>query len=427
MTGTVAVIVKGYPRLSETFIAQEILALERRGVAQRIVSLRHPTDTKVHALNHAIRAPVDYLPEYLYQEPLRVLRAWWKLRKRPGYRRARSVWLRDFARDRTPNRGRRFGQALVLAAELPAGVSRLHVHFLHTPASVARYAGLLTGLPWSVSAHAKDIWTTPDWEKAEKLADCEWLVTCTESGARHLSEVAAAAGLPARKVERVYHGLDLTRFPPMTTDRPPRNGADPSDPVTILSVGRAVPKKGYDDLLTALARLPAGLHWRFVHIGGGVLRDRLRERAGLLGLDARIEWRGACTQDEVIAAYRAADLFVLASRIAEDGDRDGLPNVLMEAQTQALACLATRVSAIPELIEDGFTGLLVPPEDPQALADALHRLIVSPAERSALGRAGELRVRTRFGFEAGIDRLAARFGLPHAGEPVRDAAAAPTR
>lgn len=427
MTGTVAVIVKGYPRLSETFIAQEILALERRGLAQRIVSLRHPTDTKVHALNRAIRAPVDYLPEYLYQEPLRVLRAWRKVRKRPGYREALRVWLRDIARDRTPNRGRRFGQALVLAAELPAEVSWLHVHFLHTPASVARYAGLLSGVPWSVSAHAKDIWTTPGWEKAEKLADCEWLVTCTEAGARHLSEVAVTAGLPATKVERVYHGLDLSRFPPMTADRPPRNGGNASDPVTILSVGRAVAKKGYDDLLVALARMPAGLHWRFVHIGGGVLRDRLRERARSLGLDGRIEWRGACTQDEVIAAYRAADLFVLASRIAEDGDRDGLPNVLMEAQTQSLACIATRVSAIPELIEDGVTGRLVPPDDPQALADVLQRLIVSPEERSALGRAGEIRVRTRFGFEAGIDRLATRFGLRHAGEPARDAAAAPAR
>lgn len=422
MTGTVAVIVKGYPRLSETFIAQEILALEQRGLEQRIVSLRHPTDTRIHALNRAIRARVDYLPEYLYQEPLRVVRAWWRVRRRPRYLAARAAWLRDLARDRTPNRGRRFGQALVLAAELPQDVAHLHVHFLHTPASVARYASLLTGLPWSVSAHAKDIWTTPGWEKAEKLADCEWLVTCTQTGADHLAEVAAAAGQPPEKVERLYHGLDLSRFPPMKTDRPPRDGRDSSDPVTILSVGRAVPKKGYDDLLAALARLPDGLHWRFVHIGGGLLRDRLRDRARALGLDDRIEWRGPRTQDEVLAAYREADLFVLASRVAEDGDRDGLPNVLMEAQTQGLACLSTRVSAIPELIDDGATGLLVPAEDPSALADALARLIASPAERSRLGQAGEHRVRTEFGFEAGIERLAQRFGLDefraHAGPPA---------
>ena len=106
----------------------------------------------------------------IYQEPLRVLRAWWRQRRRPGYRAARSAWSRDLRRDPTANRGRRFGQALVLADELPAGTARLHAHFLHTPASVARYAALIRGLGWSCSAHAKDIWTTPDWEKREKLA-----------------------------------------------------------------------------------------------------------------------------------------------------------------------------------------------------------------------------------------------------------------
>src|SRR5690606_25417758 len=160
---TVAVILKGYPRLSETFIAQELLALERAGLPFRIVALRHPTDGHVHAINKAITAPVDYLPEYLYRHLPRVLRAWWTVRRWPAYRPARSRWLRDLRRDPTPNRGRRFGQALVLAAELPADVTHIHVHFLHTPASVGFYGALLRGLPWTVSAHAKDIWTIPEW------------------------------------------------------------------------------------------------------------------------------------------------------------------------------------------------------------------------------------------------------------------------
>ena len=151
--GPAVFVVKGYPRLSETFIAQEILALERRGLDIRIVSLRHPTDKDVHPVHREIRAPVSYLPEYLYQEPLRVLRAWRRQRRRPSYRTARAAWLRDLRRDPTPNRIRRFGQALVLADELPAGARRLHAHFLHTPASVARYAALLAGLGWSCSAH----------------------------------------------------------------------------------------------------------------------------------------------------------------------------------------------------------------------------------------------------------------------------------
>src|SRR5262245_19435211 len=186
---TVLFILKGYPRLSETFIAQEIHALEQRGLAIRIASLRHPTDRTVHPVPREIRAPASYLPERLYQEPLRVLRAWWRLRRTAGYAAARRIWLDDLRRDLTPNRVRRFGQALVLAQELAPDVDRLHAHFLHTPASVARYAGLIAGLGWTASAHAKDIWTLPEWEKRTKLAAAGWVVTCTDTVRRHLASL----------------------------------------------------------------------------------------------------------------------------------------------------------------------------------------------------------------------------------------------
>lgn len=413
MTDTVLFVLKGYPRLSETFIAQEIRALEARGLDIRIVSLRHPTDKAVHPVHREIRAPVSYLPEYLYQEPIRVLRAWWRQRRRPGYRAARAAWFKDLWRDRTANRVRRFGQALVLADELPPGATRLHAHFLHTPASVARYAGLLTGLPWSCSAHAKDIWTTPDWEKREKLASADWVVTCTAAGHADLVRLAPDEA----RVTLVYHGLDLARFaavpsqPEGVGSRAAPDGRDAADPVVLLSVGRAVPKKGYDDLLEALARLPATLSWRLVHIGGGPLLPSLRRRATALGLADRIDWLGPQPQDTVLRHYRRADLFVLASRIAADGDRDGLPNVLMEAQSQGLAVVSTRVSGVPELVVDGTTGVLVPPGDAAALAEALAGLIADPARRAALGEAGRARVRKDFDMTRGIDRLARRFGL----------------
>lgn len=408
----VAVVLKGYPRLSETFIAQELLALQRAGLDLQIWSLRHPTDRAVHPVHREIAAPVAYLPEYLYQEPVRVLRAWAKVRRRPGTRGAWRAFRRDLRRDPTPNRIRRFGQALVLAAELPADVGFLYAHFLHTPASVARYAALIRGLPWAVSAHARDIWTIPEWEKREKLAEAAWAVTCTRVGAEHLAGLAAAPG----KVDLVYHGLDFARFPePSRHSQADGTGA----PVRLLSVGRAVEKKGYDDLLDALARLPAELDWRLTHIGGGALAKELKARAEALGLAARIDWRGAQPQGEVLAAYRDADLFVLASRIAGDGDRDGLPNVLMEAQSQGLCCLATSVSAIPELIRDGETGLLVPPRDPAALAQALERLMRDPELRRRLGQAGCRRVRADFAMQKGITCLLRRFG----GAPREDAAA----
>ena len=363
--GRVAFVLKGYPRLSETFIAQEILALERLGLEILIVSLRHPTDRATHPIHRQISAALLYLPEYLHRELARIWRGWLHSRRLPGYSAARAAWLSDLRRDPTPNRIRRFGQALVLAAELPHDIGHIHAHFLHTPASVARYTALLTGLGWTASAHARDIWTLPECEKRTKLAEAEWIVTCTEIARSHL------AGLMSRPdaVCLCYHGLDLERF-----EAPPhhanwRNGSDPHQPVLILSVGRAVAKKGYDDLLEALALLPADLEWRFVHIGGGALAAALRLQAERLGLSRRIEWRGAMPQPEVLAAYREADLFVLASKVAKDGDRDGLPNVLIEAQSQRLACVSTDVSAIPELIEQNVTGLLVPPGNPIALAE----------------------------------------------------------
>jgi glycosyltransferase involved in cell wall biosynthesis len=401
----VAFVLKGYPRLSETFIAQEIRALERHGLDIRIVALRRPTDRKRHALHDEIRAPILYLPEYLWHEPLRVWRGWREGRRLAGFGVAWRAFLRDLRRDRTPNRIRRFGQALVLARELPAGVGHLHAHFLHTPASVTRYAALLRGLPWSVSAHAKDIWTIPDWDAGEKLREAQWAVTCTASGRARLEAL-----VPGR-TDLVYHGLEAQRFPPF---RGERNGAG-----IILSVGRAVAKKGYDDLLAALALLPPDLPWRFVHIGGGALAKRLRRRADALGLGDRIEWQGAQAQDAVLRAYRAADLFVLASRVAADGDRDGLPNVLMEAQSQGLACISTGISGVPELIEDGVTGLLVPPSDPRRLAAAIEALLRDPVRRAALGTAGEARVRRQFVAERGFEALAYRFGI----EMPREAAA----
>src|SRR5262249_7904894 len=146
-------------------------------------------------------------------------------------------------------------------------------------------------------------------------------------------------------------------------------------------------------------------------IGGGILRNALIQTAGRLGLSHKIEWRGALAQPDVLAAYREADLFVLASKVANDGDRDGLPNVLIEAQSQRLACIATDASGIPELIEEGETGLLVPPDDPSELAQAISALIRDPVRRATLGAAGERRVRSNFSMRSGIDVLARRFGL----------------
>jgi len=177
----------------------------------------------------------------------------------------------------------------------------------------------------------------------------------------------------------------------------------------VLAVGRAVEKKGFDVLLDALARLPADLHWHLTHIGGGALLKRLQKRAAALGIASQINWCGPQAQSAVLDAYRCADIFVLPCRTASDGDRDGLPNVLMEAQSQRLACLSTTVGGVPEVIRHGDTGLLVPPDDSAALAEALTRLICDPDLRNRLGSAGERYVRENFDMRSGLSTLVMLF------------------
>ncbi len=398
-----AVLVKGWPRLSETFIAQELVALEAAGHDFEIWSLRHPTDVKRHPLHERLKAKVFYLPEYLYEEPARVWAGRAAAQTLPGYAEAYRVWRKDLRRDPTHNRIRRFGQACVLAAEMPGAVLGLYAHFLHTPSSVARYAAIMRGLPWSFAAHAKDIWTSPEWELREKLAaDTHGAVfgaTCTAFGAKHLQDLADLRS----RVDLIYHGLDLSRFPAP----PARQWRRAGDPLHMMSVGRLVEKKGFDRLIAALALLPADLDWHWTHIGGGGLGALLEDMAADAGIAHRITWRGACDQPEVIDAMRAADLFVLPSRIAKDGDRDGLPNVLMEAASQLLPILSTPVSAIPEFIISGTHGVLS--EDaPEALAAAIQQMAGEPENTAGMAEAALKRLRRDFTMDPGIARLSAR-------------------
>jgi glycosyltransferase involved in cell wall biosynthesis len=357
-------------------------------------------------MNKKIRARVTYLPEYLYEEPVRVLKGlFWSLRQK-GFAAAFGAFWRDLKRDFTANRVRRLGQAFAMARELPEEVRHLHVHYLHTPASVVRYAALLTGRTWTFSAHAKDIWTTPDWEKREKIGESLWGVTCTAQGAEHLKALSPSA----ERIALVYHGLDLSRFPAPPEGRPSRDGSDPADPVRIVSVGRAVAKKGFGDLVQALAALPQDLHWRFAHVGGGELLNTLKSQAQEAGIADKVAFLGSKAQPDIIALLREADMFVLPSKEAKSGDRDGLPNVIMEAASQKLAIVATDFAGIPEFIRSGQEGELVPPGDWGALSNALNLLAREPGRRSALGGAAFERLRRDFSMEGGIDLLEQRFG-----------------
>ena len=403
-----AIVVKCWPRLSETFVAQELAALEARGVQFTIWSLRYPANDKKHPLHEAVTADIYYLPEYLHKEPLRVLKAWWKVRRKPNYATAWALWRKDLKRDYTRNRIRRFGQSLVMAADLTPGTLAMYAHFLHTPSSVARYAAIIHGLPWSFSAHAKDIWTSPDWEIQEKLDPenhgARFGVTCTASGLQQLQRFTDTPSM----IELVYHGLDLTRFPspPNRSEKhkPSHDTNNGTQKIKFLSVGRLVEKKGFDRLIQALAKLPESLDWQWTHIGGGALNDQMQTLAAELNISNRVKWLGECEQPQVIDTMRESDVFVLPSRVAQDGDRDGLPNVLMESASQKLPIIATPVSAIPEFIEHDVHGLLVE-DDPGILSQALLQLAQDADKRSTLAEAAFQRLTSEFGVDAGLDRL----------------------
>lgn len=396
----IAVILKGYPRLSETFIAQEILELERAGFDLSIISLRHPTDKHTHPVHAEIKAPKFYLPEYIYQELFRV---WWakvNCAFKPGFWKAMPVFLKDLWRDPTANRIRRWGQAMVLAHEYADDHDHFYAHFLHTPCSVTRYAALISQKSFSISAHAKDIWTSPEWEMREKLEDCDWLVTCTQGGAEYLEGLA-----PEGRVHLVYHGLDLSRFPKLENSPSKNDGSSVAKTIKLVTVGRAVAKKGIDTLIHSLANLPSDLNWHWTHIGGGPLKGELEELATTLGIKDKCDFKGALAQSEVLQTYKTSDLFILPSRIDETGDRDGLPNVIVEAQSQGMAVISTNISGIPELIDTNKNGILIEPDNIDDLTKAIETLARDTKRRNEMGLLGAKKVHQHFSHKETIGEI----------------------
>ena len=396
----VGFVLKGYPRLSESFILREILMLERLGLDLHIFALRDPGEPTVHERVAQVRAPVTYLPDRLVDALGTVTGAnAARLAKAPhrwlaglGEALARSVRERDAA----PLK--RFLQAAVLVERgLPGtSVTHLHAHFCNDPTTVAYFASRLSGIPYSFSAHAKDIYTQHPGQLAAKVARARFVTTCTAANAAHLQRHANGT----TPVLRCYHGVETDRYRPA-------NGTRSGVP-HVLSVGRLVPKKGFPVLLDALAKLrDRGVPFRCTIVGVGPLEARLREQARRLRLEDRVELPGAVAENALAALYREVDLFVLACEVESDGDRDGIPNVVVEAMASGLPVVSTNVSGLPECVEHGVTGLLVPERQPDALADAIGELLARPDHGRALGRAGRAKVEREFAAELNVEPIAA--------------------
>lgn len=397
----VAYLLKRFPRLSETFVLNEILELGRQGLGARVYALTDPLEKQAHPEATRLRPHVIYL-----HDPRRPLRSWLRLLigaalqaiSRPGGA-LRVLWALCTVHRSLPS-VRHAVEALWLARDLRrTGITHLHAHFIHSPAAVAHLAFLAGGPPFSMTAHAKDLYTTlPRNVRIRSLA-ARFVVTCTQFNATHL---AGILGEPqAVPIHVLYHGTDLHRF------SPDRSAVDPG---RILSVGRLVPKKGFPDLVRALAVLRArGVGIRADIYGGGPLRQELEAQGRQLGLDRELAFHGARLQDEIAAAYRRAAVFVLAPVVTNDGDRDGIPNVLVEAMACGVPVVATRISGIPELITDGVDGLLVAEHDPAALAAAIEQVLRDPELAHRLGLAGRRRVTQHFDLARNTRRLRTLF------------------
>jgi glycosyltransferase involved in cell wall biosynthesis len=290
-----------------------------------------------------------------------------------------------------------------LARDLQAGgVTHLHAHFAHGPASVAHFVYLLQGLSYSFTAHAKDIYTSPPDLLAVKMQAARFVVTCTGYNARHLAGLVGPR--TARRIHRIYHGVDLHKFQANGAASTNRAGSPP----TILAVGRLVEKKGMGYLVEAFRLLlESGYDARLQIVGSGELKDVLKEQIAGAGLQQRVALLGARPQEELIELYHQATIFALPCIVAENGDRDGIPNVLVEAMRCGLPVISTDVSGIPELVVDGQTGVVVPPRDAAALTTALARLLDEPALRARLAVGAAHHVTAEFDLAANATRLKA--------------------
>jgi glycosyltransferase involved in cell wall biosynthesis len=389
----VGYVLKRYPRYSETFVVNEILAHEAAGLAIEIFALRPPAETHFQNIISQVRAPVHYIRKpiqgrvseslnslaptaasYFWaelQEASKVIPGFWaKLAVAQGEQ-ASTVY-----------------QAAWLAREVRLkGITHLHAHFGTVATSVARLASHFAGIPYTFTAHAKDIFheSVEAEDMKRKLSDAATVITVSDYNLEYLQQTYGAAAV---RVQRIYNGLDLTQLAYKSPlHRPPQ----------IISVGRLIEKKGVPILIDACAILAnRGCQFNCQIIGAGALEAELREQIQQLGLQSIVEIIGPRPQNEVFEQVQKAAVFAAPYVIGKDGNRDGLPTVLLESMALGTPCVSTDVTGIPEVVRDQETGLMVPQHDPKALADALERLLTDPTLRVQLATQARQLIESEF-------------------------------
>lgn len=432
----IAFLFPAFPVLHQTFVMWEVLALRQRGVPIALYSIKRPGSGTQQPEAAALAREVHYLPSMVaarvwrtnfnvfIRSPRRYLgafvhliREWWRDRRVAQLWRNKSVPANKGERvglllrsrlNRFFNRNHFFyllkslwlvPSAVALGAELEAaGIQRLHAHWASYPATMGLIIRWVFGIPFSFTAHAYDIYLVPRL-LAVKVRMADFVVTCAQVNARSLQAVAGPVA--SERVVVNYHGVDLTQFHP-------RFRSHNTGPPCIVSCGALEMYKGHHLLLRACALLREPV--RCIIIGDGPLRGFLEQLAKSLGIGEWVVLTGPLPQNEVVELYGKADLFVLASVVIErHGKRDVIPNVLAEAMAMQIPVVSTDVSGISELITDGVSGRLVPPDNPGALAAVIEELLADEPQRRRLALGGYQKVVRDFDRSANIPVLAALF------------------
>jgi glycosyltransferase involved in cell wall biosynthesis len=409
-------LLRSYPRLSQTFILNEILALEQMGVSIQIFALTDPREKVVQKQVSQIRAPVHYLNESMQARRLwNVLNEHVDVARRYFIRYIRSIFYiaankRIDQGYTASNRWECFRQAvhlihLLMHNEQITGkkIDHLHAHFAHDPTLIAFLVHEITRLPFTFTAHARDLYQVPEEVLTDRIREARSVITCCGANLEYLKQIAPSQ---QSKFSLVYHGVNLKDFQPAPGPATPSAKEVP----LILSVGRLVEKKGFQDLLQALLIVKAkGELFRCTIYGDGPLGEQLEKWIEEYGMSGEVALMGDRTQKELISIFQNATLFALTPVQTEDGDRDGIPNVLVEAMAVGLPVITTAVAGIPELVDNNQNGFLYQPHDVPGIASGIFELLRNAEKRQQLGGAGSKKVMEQFDIVQAAKRLKTLF------------------
>jgi len=397
----IVALITTFPSRGQTFIAQEFVSLKRQGFEIEVRPLLRSNEGWVQPMAQQMQDDIVYSEAGAISKAAAGFKAWRRWRNTSGYKAA----LKLLKARPTPFNLWLFYKALILAENLNPDRDIIYAHFIRHPAQISQFASLLSGTPWACCAHARDIWLSSDNSLRAKLQDVHFVATCTGIGAKRMKSLSQRPD----SVKLIYHGLDSTLYPINHGRQHTGSGQSATQAVKILTVGRAVEKKRFDLLLKALAELPASLHWMLLHVGTGPRIPKLKALAKQLGIEDRVEFAGFRNSTELLELYRESEVFALPCRVDNSGDMDGLPNVSVEAASQAMACILTTISAIPEFFTSEENGILVEPEDVAALASAFERMIKDPALRQRLGTSAAAHIKNGFDHATNMHELIALF------------------